>query len=57
MIRLSRRTMLGAGLAAVTAPMIAGVRGARAQDAYPSRLIKLVVPWPPGGVTDVTGRA
>jgi tripartite-type tricarboxylate transporter receptor subunit TctC len=56
MIHLSRRTMLGAGLVAVAAPMIAGVRGARAQDAYPSRVIKLVVPWPPGGVTDVTGR-
>ena len=36
--------------------MIAGVRAARAQDVYPNRVIKLVVPWPPGGVTDVTGR-
>jgi tripartite-type tricarboxylate transporter receptor subunit TctC len=27
-----------------------------AQDVYPSRVIKLVVPWPPGGITDVIGR-
>jgi len=56
MIRWSRRTMLGTGAAAILAPVLAGARGARAQDAYPSRVIKLVVPWPPGGVTDVTGR-
>ena len=29
---------------------------AMAQDAYPSRLIKLVVPFAPGGNTDVVGR-
>jgi tripartite-type tricarboxylate transporter receptor subunit TctC len=45
--------MLRTGAAAIAAPMIVS---ARAQDAYPSRVIKLVVPWPPGGVTDVTGR-
>jgi tripartite-type tricarboxylate transporter receptor subunit TctC len=45
--------MLRIGAAAIAAPTIAG---ARAQDAYPSRVIKLVVPWPPGGVTDVTAR-
>jgi tripartite-type tricarboxylate transporter receptor subunit TctC len=50
---LSRRTLLHTGAAAIVAPMI---MSARAQDAYPNRVIKLVVPWPPGGVTDVTGR-
>src|SRR6185295_15697562 len=30
--------------------------GAHAQDAYPSRPITMIVPFPPGGVADITGR-
>src|SRR5215475_13793343 len=48
----SRRRVLSAALAFTASSAI----GAHAQDAYPSRVIKLVVPWPPGGITDVTGR-
>ena len=29
---------------------------ALAQDAYPSRHITMVVPFPPGGIADLTGR-
>jgi tripartite-type tricarboxylate transporter receptor subunit TctC len=36
--------------------MLAPLRAAKAEERYPNRPIKLVVPWPPGGVTDVTGR-
>lgn len=37
---------------AIAAPSI--VRG---QDAYPSRAVKMIVPWPPAGGVDVFGRA
>jgi tripartite-type tricarboxylate transporter receptor subunit TctC len=30
--------------------------GAAAQEAYPSRAITMIVPFPPGGVADITGR-
>ncbi|HMK80672.1 MAG TPA: tripartite tricarboxylate transporter substrate binding protein [Xanthobacteraceae bacterium] len=40
----------------VALALAASARRAAADDAYPSRVIKLVVPWPPGGITDVLGR-
>ena len=44
-------------LRAITAAALALVAsGALAQDAYPSRAITMIVPFPPGGVADVTGR-
>src|SRR5438270_9872799 len=46
-----RRAMLGVGGLAV----LAG-RSAPAQAAYPSRNIKMIVPYPPGGTTDLLGR-
>ncbi len=52
---MKRRTLLlGAGSLA-GALQLAG-RPSLAQDTYPSRAIKVVVPFPPGGPTDVLGR-
>ena len=49
---LKRRHLLAAlPAAALAAPIIV-----RAQDAWPSRAVRLVVPWPPGGGVDTFGR-
>jgi tripartite-type tricarboxylate transporter receptor subunit TctC len=53
MTPLSRRTVLSAALAAASG---LAMRRAAAEAAYPNRVIKLIVPWAPGGVTDVTAR-
>jgi tripartite-type tricarboxylate transporter receptor subunit TctC len=52
MIWTRRQAMIGlsGGLVSVVAPQ------ARAQAAYPSRNIKLLVPYPAGGTTDLLGR-
>src|SRR5207245_6017913 len=52
-MRLTRRQAIagcGGGLAALIAPP------AFAQTAYPSRNIKMIVPYPAGGTTDFLGR-
>jgi tripartite-type tricarboxylate transporter receptor subunit TctC len=51
--RLDRRQFV-AGTASAAAAIAAG--SASAQDAYPSRPITLVNPFPPGGAVDVVGR-
>ena len=54
MISLSRRSVLSAVLAGVVGSVT--TERVFAQASYPNRVIKMVVPWPPGGVTDTTGR-
>ena len=41
--------------ASIFCALIAGAVAANAQ-AYPNRIIKLIVPYPAGGVVDITGR-
>src|SRR5690606_11592838 len=56
-VSFSRRAVVG-GLAALTALSMAGVAApalAQASD-YPNKPIKLIVPFPPGGSTDMVGR-
>lgn len=51
MSRLSRRQTLALGTAALVAPSVA-----RAQGAYPSKPIRIVVPFAAGSATDLTAR-
>src|SRR5258708_6960223 len=42
--------------AALGGPAVVAPSIARARDEYPSRAIRLIVPWPPGGGVDTFGR-
>ena len=52
---MKRRDLL-VGTSAIAATTVAAPFVATAQDKYPSRPLKLVIPFPPGGPTDVLGR-
>ena len=51
----TRRALLASALATLTLGSLSGT-AAFAADAYPNKAIKLIVPFPPGGPTDIMGR-
>ena len=44
-------------LLGATTAVLASVQIAGAEEVYPSRPIRLIIPFPPGGPTDVIGKA
>ena len=54
---MKKTTRFSAWFAVAAACLLAGPSAAQAQDKWPARAIKLVVPYPPGGGADLVARS
>ncbi|WYX24382.1 tripartite tricarboxylate transporter substrate-binding protein [Achromobacter xylosoxidans] len=52
---MNKRTLLAAACSAIAIGALP-LAGAQAQDAYPDKPIRVIMPWAAGGPTDVVGR-
>jgi len=53
---MKRLTAILLSAACLTGFLALGMTAASAQDKYPSRTVKILVPYAPGGATDITAR-
>jgi tripartite-type tricarboxylate transporter receptor subunit TctC len=53
---MKRRSLILLSAACLVTGLAAGMAPASAQDKYPSRPLKVLVPYAPGGATDITAR-
>lgn len=51
-----RRTTHGATIVALAAVLVAALSGVAGAQAYPAKAIRYVIPFPPGGITDLMAR-
>lgn len=51
-----RRTLIRAACLVVSAALCGMATSVQAQSDYPSRAVRLIVPFAPGGATDLIGR-
>src|SRR4029078_9251498 len=58
LVQPGKRMKLALHCTAVALTLIASIAGAAyAADQYPTKSVRFIVPYPPGGGSDITGRA
>ncbi|WP_120010228.1 Bug family tripartite tricarboxylate transporter substrate binding protein [Teichococcus vastitatis] len=57
MIRITRKSLLRGAAGLLTPALVASSGMVRAQERFPARAVQMIVPYPPGGNTDLMARA